>query len=555
LVGYQAFCSNISLSLFAETEGLYAMVTHTMMVAEDYVHLTLHEKPYFNKPPLFFWLQAGLIHEFGWSEAVTRLPSALGSMGTMFTTYFFGCLLVSPLAGFWAALVVATCYAGLWFGPLAIIDPVMTFCMTLGLYGWVRAYSLDRSQYWYVVAFGVLAVGAMFKTLHAFAMPALVFGVFLLMRRDGRVFRERLFWIGFGIFGLLLGGYYVFLGQEFWQHFFFEENLKRLVSVAGDQQSSAWDAYWGKRPIQWYGYTIWFDAFPWSIMIPVGLLLLWQRRPWNANPQALLIFVWIIVYFLALSLVPEKHERYLLPLLPGIALLVGYVYDTIFQYGPLPVGRGLLRGLLGLVGIAYVVGVFLGPILLQKKWHVPLDVFPLGLRIVLGILGISLLGLAIKNRIRAGLLGVGVMGLVLMLTVTEFIIPSIHANNSPRFILHETQRWLADKNSPIFVFQYWGWRGDEDYFYWNYLHGNARIVGQNLPDELAMEALKREAEQSENVIIMMTEGQYTRLISDDPDLDNEILLKFYRSKKRIYLLSLSLKEQHPLILPRNRRHT
>ena len=277
VIGFQAFFSNISLSFLSETEGLYAMVTHTMMAAQDYVHLSLLDKPYLNKPPLFFWLQAETINVLGWSEAAHRLPSALASVGTMLTTYWFGCLLFSPLAGFWAALVVTTCYAGLWFGPLAIIDPVMTFCMTLGLYGLARAYFLGSSQNWYVVGFAALAVGSMLKTLHAFALPALTFAIFLWMRRDCRIFREWWFWIGLGISGLLLGGYYGFLGKEFWQHFFFEENLKRLVTVAGDTKNSAWEAYWGKRPIPWYFFTIWFDAFPWSAMIPIGFLLLWNQ--------------------------------------------------------------------------------------------------------------------------------------------------------------------------------------------------------------------------------------------------------------------------------------
>ncbi|MCA9453286.1 MAG: glycosyltransferase family 39 protein, partial [Nitrospira sp.] len=140
VIGFLAFSSNASISLFGETEGLYAIITHTMMAAEDYVHLWLRGEPYFSKPPLFFWLQAGFIHGLGWSEAALRLPSIVSSLGTMITTYYLGRLLFSGMAGSWAALVCATCYAGLWFGPLAIIDPVLTFCMTLGMYAWARAY-------------------------------------------------------------------------------------------------------------------------------------------------------------------------------------------------------------------------------------------------------------------------------------------------------------------------------------------------------------------------------------------------------------------------------
>ena len=540
VIGFLAFCSNISISLFGETEGLYAIVTHTMVAAQDYVHLWLRGEPYFNKPPLFFWLQAGFVYGLGWSEAALRLPSVLSSLGTMMTTYFLGRLLFSPVAGFWGALVVATCYAGLWFGPLAIIDPVLTFCMTVGMYAWARAYFQDSSQGWYVLGFLAFAVGSMVKTLHALALPALVMGIFLWMRHDRRIFREPYVWVGVVGSGLLLAGYYLMLGPEFRQHFFFEEHVKRIFTVAGDQQHSAWEAYWGKRPIVWYGLVIWFDAFPWSALLPVGLFLIWKHRPWHESPKELWVFLWVVVYFVALSVTPEKHERYLLPLLPAIGLLVGYVYHRVFYERSLSDGRTMLRSLLGCLGAVLIIGVLVGPILLQKKWHVSLDVIPLAFRIGLGMLGLILIGLALRNYLRMCLIGVGVLGVALMVTVTGFIIPGIQAEGSPRLAFQENQRRLTDKTDPILVFQSRDWREDEDEFYWEYVHGYSRIVGKGLEDPLALQELKREIHQATR-LVMMTRDQYHRIISRDPDLNTTILREFYRSKQNIVLLSLSLK--------------
>ncbi|WP_447963876.1 ArnT family glycosyltransferase [Nitrospira sp. Ecomares 2.1] len=542
VIGFLAFSSNASISLFGETEGLYAIVTHTMMAAEDYVHLWLRGEPYFNKPPLFFWLQAGFIHGLGWSEAALRLPSIFSSMGTMITTYFLGRLLFSGMAGFWGALVCATCYAGLWFGPLAIIDPVLTFCMTVGMYAWARAYFQESSQGWYVVGFVALALGSMVKTLHSLALPILVMGIFLWLRRDRRVFREPYFWVGVVLSGLLLSVYYLLLGQEFRQHFFFEENLKRMITVSGDQKLSAWEAYWGKRPIFWYGLVIWFDAFPWSALFPVGLFLIWKRRPWLESPKELWVFLWVVVYFVALSLAPEKHERYLMPLLPAFGLLVGYVYHRLLYETSASDGWGPLRGMLGCLGIVFVVAVILGPILIQKKWHVPLDIIPLALRLGLVILGLMMIGLAMKNYLRMGLVGVGVLGIALMVTVTGFIIPGIQAEGSPRLAFDENQRRLNNQTDPILVFQSWDWREDEDEFYWDYLHGYSRIVGKGLGDFLALEELKRDVQQSTR-LVMMTKDQYQRVISGDPNLNAIVLFEFYRSKKNIVLLSLDWRIQ------------
>ncbi|MDR4496242.1 MAG: glycosyltransferase family 39 protein, partial [Nitrospirales bacterium] len=215
LIGLQAFFANIQSSLFGETEGLYANVTHHMIGGGNYFYITMPEGPYFNKPPLFFWVQAALVNGLGWSEAALRFPSALASLGTMMVTYFFGRLLFSGVAGFFAAVVVCTCYAGLWFGSLGIIDPVLTFFMTLGLYSWVKAYFEQNSRWWYVVGFVALSFGTMAKSFHGVALPALVFGLFLWTQRDAGPLRSREFWYGVMACAILLTGYFLLLSQEF----------------------------------------------------------------------------------------------------------------------------------------------------------------------------------------------------------------------------------------------------------------------------------------------------------------------------------------------------
>lgn len=537
LVSFQAYWFNISISLFAETEGLYAIVTHTMMGNGDFVHLTARGEPYYNKPPLFFWLQALGAQGLGWSELALRLPSVLGSCGVIATTYAMGRLLFSSMAGFWAALVVATCYAGFWFGPLAIIDPVLTFFMTFGMYAWARAYFQESSSPWYAVGCVALALGAMVKTLHAIAMPALVFGVFLWMRRDGRVIREPWLWIGIIFSVFLLAGYYVFLGEEFWNHFFFKENLHRLVAQVGDKQTSAFEAYWGSRPIHWYGYAIWFDAFPWSIILPAGVVLLWKHGVRLQRPGELWVLLWVLGYFLAFSLVPEKHERYLLPLMPAVGLVVGNVYHHLFsREGVSITSQKILQGMLGLLGVMFGIAVFLAPVLLQKKWFLAPEVVPLVVRVCFGMGGLVLLGLAIKNQIRLGLLGVGMFGIGLMLAVTVFIIPGIHAEGAPREVFLENQRWLSHPTDPIRVLQSCSWRGDEDQFYWDFFHGNFHIVGEGLSDSAALKALQQELREHKKLVIMMTEAQYNDLIANHPDFESRIDLKFHRSKKQIYVV-------------------
>ncbi len=440
-----------------------------------------------------------------------------------------------------AGLVVATCYAGLWFGPLAIFDPVLTFCMTFGMYAWARAFFQESQSPWYAVGFLAFALGAMVKNLHAVALPSLVFGLFLWVLGEYRVYREKWFWIGVGLCVGLVGGYFIFLGPAFWQHYFWEENIQRMVSQAGDKQSTAWQAYWGNRPLQWYAYVLWFDVFPWSFLFPLGLWWMWSQRPWRSCPQELFALLWFTAYFLALSLVPEKHERYLLPLLPAVGLVVGYVYDAVFRCPSRGVGWKALTGLLGLLGVVYVAGLALGPLLLHNKWNVPLEVFPLGWQVGLGIVSMTLVGLAWGKRYKEALIAVGVMGLALLFTVTGYIIPAIHAGSSPRFVLHQARQWLPTSEDPILSLQHWDWRSDEDEFYWDNVHGFSSIVAEDLDNERTLHFLNQEVTRLGQVQVMATGGQFRWLIAPNPTFETKILRSFFRSKKDIYFLSLQKK--------------
>jgi len=247
----------------------------------------------------------------------------------------------------------------------------------------------------------------------------------------------------------------------------------------------------------------------------------------------------VVGYFLAFSLVPEKHERYLLPLMPAIGLGVGYVYHSFFNHDGASIsGQKILGWMIGLLGVLFGIAVFLAPVLLQKKWFLAPEVVPLFVRVSFGVGALALLGLAIKNHIRLGLLGVGIFGIGLMLAVTVFIIPGIHAEGAPRSVLVENQRWLSHPTDPIRVFQACGWRGDEDQFYWDFFHGHFRIVGEGLSNSAALEALEQELREHKKLVIMMTEAQYNDLIANHPDFEIRIALKFHRSKKLIYVVRM-----------------
>ena len=538
-LGLLAFFFNLSGSLFGCMEGMYAEITEKMISSGDFVHLVHQSVPYYNKPPLFFWLQALSREVLGWNEVALRLPSVLCSLGTMFLTYSFGKILFSRTAGFWAALVVGTSYISVWFGGLAIIDPILTFFMTLGLWAFIRGYFGNETPWWYVIGFVGLALGTMVKNLQAFFLPLILFLVLLWVLRDGKPLKSLPFWTGLVLFGALLGLYYGFLGREFWEHFFFEENLKRLTMVAGDSQSSAIKAYVGSRPLPWYLAILWFDFFPWSVLIPSCVLLYWKSRPLHRYPRETFLVLWVLVYLLVLSFVPEKHERYLLPVIPGIALLIGYFYDRRWCSEKGTKWEGIiLKTMLGILSLVFLGLILLGPFIIQKKWNITTPIFPILYQgVMLGGAGL-LMFFVLRSRLGSALTTVGILAIGFMIGLVVFIVPGINAVASPKLLFEEVRAALRHPDDPIRTFQHWNWRHDEDQYYWRAVHKYDRILAEDLGDQEALKVLKDEIRTVGPVILMVTESQYRRLLSQDPQLAVTVLRKFLRPTVTIFLVSI-----------------
>jgi len=525
---------NLDISLFVEDEGLYAAIIDRTFASDNPFYLSLHGQPYLNKPPLFFWMESlastYLTPMVGSFEVALRLPESLLSLGTLLLTYHLGVLLFSPLAGFWAGVVVATTYLFYWYGRLVLMDPGLTFCMTTGLYCWARAYFLDKQDWWYAVGFVFLAIGTMFKALHALVLPCLVFFVFLGLQRDWSVLRRWPFYLGLTVFVFLVVPYYWVLGPEFRENFFFKESLDRVMSEPSV----------GNQPFYYYLIVVWFDFFPWSVLLPFALTWLWAARPFAPKSKELLLLVWILGYFLAFTLAHGKTERYLLPIVPPMAVAVGYLYSAVLATGGKRVlGEPWLKTLLGIVCLISVVGLIGGPYLLAWQRGVAIDALPL---LYVGIMiGLSLwlLYQVMASKLTMALKGLGVLAVGWMFGIIGFVLPAMDVAASPRAMFHETKALLPHPQARVLAFQHWDWRGDEDLYYWQYRHPGASIIGYQKPFSQALKDLLELVDREGHVVILMTPDQFADLQKAKASVRLERLRDFNRGKHRMVLIGVS----------------
>jgi 4-amino-4-deoxy-L-arabinose transferase-like glycosyltransferase len=310
LLGAVAFFHHLDVSLLEGSEGLYAHIAREMIERDEWMHLSYLGEPYRNKPPLFFWLLAGSTTLLGENEVALRLPGAVFSLGTMALTYWLGSTMFSRRAGLWAALVVATTHVSLWYGRRVLFDSGVTFGITLALGGWMMAERQRTTSGWYIVSFLGMAFATTLKGLHGFLLPVLVIIAMVLIQRTDRPFKQPAFWVGAALSVGLMVFHYSQLGTDVADNVLGRKLLTRATV----------ESYQLGHPLYWYLGIMWFDFFPWSLLLPVGVARLAAARPLRQHPNELFVLLWLTCFLVGLSVAATKREPYLLSMVPARVL-------------------------------------------------------------------------------------------------------------------------------------------------------------------------------------------------------------------------------------------
>jgi 4-amino-4-deoxy-L-arabinose transferase-like glycosyltransferase len=120
--------------LFDWDEINFAESSREMIVTGDYSRVMVGFQPFWEKPPLFFWMQAVAMHVFGINEFSARLPNAIFGIITLLSLYYMGKRERNEQFGIlWALSYFASLLPHLYFKS-GIIDPVFNYFIFTGVY-------------------------------------------------------------------------------------------------------------------------------------------------------------------------------------------------------------------------------------------------------------------------------------------------------------------------------------------------------------------------------------------------------------------------------------
>ena len=143
--------------LFDWDEINFAESAREMIVTGNYHRVQINFQPFWEKPPLFFWLQVASMKLFGINEFAARFPNAICGIVSLVTFFLIGKKFKSPRFGFiWAISYLGSFLPHLYFKS-GIIDPVFNYFIFLGIYFLYLAVSKDilKQKYLYPALAGL----------------------------------------------------------------------------------------------------------------------------------------------------------------------------------------------------------------------------------------------------------------------------------------------------------------------------------------------------------------------------------------------------------------
>ncbi len=113
--------------LFDWDEINFAESAREMLLTQNYTRVQINFQPFWEKPPLFFWLQALSMRLFGMNEFSARFPNAVFGVITILTLYYLGKKHYKSSFGWFWALCYLGSFLPLIYFKSGIIDPIFNY--------------------------------------------------------------------------------------------------------------------------------------------------------------------------------------------------------------------------------------------------------------------------------------------------------------------------------------------------------------------------------------------------------------------------------------------
>lgn len=297
-------------------EAWHADMARNMVKTGNLITPIWNGKPFFDKPPLYFWLTALAFKLFNVSEFSARFFSALSGLGTVLVMYLLARLLFNSTTALLSLVVLSSTIGFLYRARTGNLDLLLTFWILLSILSFYKGY-MGRGNGWFWMMGVSIGLGFLTKGMVLFVFPALAI-LYLLVKKEYKVVASPPF-IGGILLGIVISLSWALIsflvnGREFLHQFFLNQTEKWTPTLYFWQNFSLTYISFLRSGLKW-----WFILF-----LPSFSLTFYYWR----KTASILLLLYFSLMFITLSFSENKSNWFLVPFYPLVSIMIGF---TVWQ--------------------------------------------------------------------------------------------------------------------------------------------------------------------------------------------------------------------------------
>lgn len=400
-------------------EGRYVEIPREMVVSGDYVTPRLNGVKYFEKPPLFYWLQAASIKIFGIHEWSMRLWCVFFGILGCVGTYLFGRRFYGSRVGMAACLILAMSPLYYALSRLIILDMAMTTLVSLSLFSFLLAVHTPpgiQRRLWAWAFYACSAFGVLTKGLMALAISGPVILIWALTTGRWKDLWPAYIPSGTLLFLAIAAPWHILASlknPEFaYKYFIVEHFLRYTTSI-----------HMRTQPLLFFVPVLLLGFFPWISLlgsaIRDGL-----KSDFTKEQRGITLFllIWAGWTFGFFSISNSKLVPYILPCFPPLAVILGAYWIKIHQPEHADAAHRsvlIFAGLSGILSIGGLTTLWMMPQLIDHRPYLWIDFTVLtGAFLFLGTAAIFFL---YQSHVRSALTTIPLAALILVISLIRLM--------------------------------------------------------------------------------------------------------------------------------------
>ena len=294
-----------AVHLFDWDEIIFAESAREMIISGDYMTVTINYEPFWEKPPLFIWLQVIAMKMFGINEFAARFPNAICGILTLVTLFLAGRKIHGNRFGILWSMSYATAILPFFYFQTGIIDPWFNFFIFLGILFFIfflESRRAARRTLQVALSAFFLGLAVLTKGPVAVLIFTIAFGVFLFIRR-GKIHAAPMHVVVFSLVLILTGGSWFLVA-------ILNGNYDVVREFIIYQAGLFSEDFAGHSGFPGFHFVILlFGVFPSSVIMLKGFTKKKEAAP-GANTLRIWMYILLALVLVVFSLVQTKLVHY-----------------------------------------------------------------------------------------------------------------------------------------------------------------------------------------------------------------------------------------------------